>query len=151
MHPKIVKYNNSFYLTIKMTERYVIANVSLPLCIHPDGTISHLTEYMSVTLESRDKLPDNLPPSNAGSEFAKLMQQLFTDAKPTNQQPIDTTIKETPTNTLTVTHQETPTNTLTVTHQELNAHSGKKSIHNTSFKAKRPTYNRHTAKNRPSS
>jgi hypothetical protein len=139
MHPKIVKYNNSFYLTIKMTERYVIANVSLPLCIHPDGTISHLTEYMSVTLESRDKLPDNLPPSNAGSEFAKLMQQLFTDAKPTNQQPIDTTIKE------------TPTNTLTVTHQELNSHSGKTPIHNTSFKAKRPTYNRHTAKNRPSS
>ena len=114
-----------------MTDRYVIANVSLPLCIHPDGTISHLTEYMAVTLEPRDKLPDNLPPSNAGSEFAKLMQQLFTDSKPT------------------VT--EHPTNTLTVTHQELNAHSGKQAVHNTSFKAKRPTYNRHTAKNRPSS
>jgi hypothetical protein len=122
-----------------MTDRYVIANVSLPLCIHPDGTISHLTEYMSVTLEPRDKLPDNLPPSNAGSEFAKLMQQLFTNSKPTNPQPIDTTIKE------------NPTNTLTVTHQELNAHTVKQSIHNTSFKAKRPTYNRHTAKNRPSS
>jgi hypothetical protein len=122
-----------------MTDRYVIANVSLPLCIHPDGTITHLTEYMSVTLEPRDKLPDNLPPSNAGSEFAKLMQQLFTDSKPTNPQPIDTTIKE------------TPTNTLTVTHQELNARSAKPPIHNTSFKAKRPIYNRHTAKNRPSS
>ena len=114
-----------------MTDRYVIANVSLPLCIHADGTISHLTEYMSVTLEPRDKLPDNLPPSNAGSEFAKLMQQLFTDSKPTIPEP--------------------PPNVLTVTHQELNAHSGKPPIHNTSFKAKRPTYNRHTAKNRPSS
>jgi hypothetical protein len=122
-----------------MTDRYVIANVSLPLRIHPDGTITHLTEHMSVTLEPRDKLPDNLPPSNAGSEFAKLMQQLFTDSKPTNTQPIDTTVKE-----------ET-THTLTVTHQELNARSTKPPIHNTSFKAKRPIYNRHTAKNRPSS
>jgi hypothetical protein len=139
MSPKIVKYNNTFYLTIQMTDRYVIANVSLPLCIRPDGTISHLTEYMSVTLEPRDKLPDNLPPSNAGSEFAKLMQQLFADTKPANPQPIDTTIKE------------PPTNVLTVTHQELDAHSVKHAVHNTSFKAKRPTYNRHTAKNRPSS
>ena len=122
-----------------MTDRYVIANVSLPLCIHPDGTITHLTEYMSVTLEPRDKLPDNLPPSNAGSEFAKLMQQLFTDAKPTAPQPTDTTVKS------------EPTNTLTVTHQELNARAVKPPIHNTSFKAKRPAYNRHTAKNRPSS
>lgn len=122
-----------------MTDRYVIANVSLPLCIHPDGTISHLTEYMSVTLEPRDKLPDNLPPSNAGSEFAKLMQQLFTDATPAAPQPIDTTVKS------------EPTHTLTVTQQELNARSVKPPVHNTSFKAKRPAYNRHTAKNRPSS
>jgi hypothetical protein len=143
MHPKIVKYNNSFYLTIQMTDRYVIANVSLPLCIHPDGTISHLTEYMSVTLEPRDKLPDNLPPSNAGSEFAKLMQQLFAEAKPTDVPAIACLA-----NPLIA---EPPINTLTVTHQELNAHSGKTPIHNTSFKAKRPTYNRHTAKNRPSS
>ena len=140
MHPKIVKYNNTFYLTIQMTDRYVIANVSLPLCIHPDGTISHLTEYMSVTLDPRDKLPDNLPPSNAGSEFAKLMQQLFADSKSADvPKPTNPSVKE------------PPTNTLTVTHQELNAHSGKTPIHNTSFKAKRPTYNRHTAKNRPSS
>jgi hypothetical protein len=111
-----------------MTDRYVIANVCLPLCIHPDGTINHLTEYMSVTLEPRDKLPDNLPPSNAGSEFAKLMQQLFADDKP-----------------------DPPAYALTVTHQELNARSGKPPIRNTSFKAKRPTYNRHTAKNYPSS
>lgn len=116
-----------------MTDRYVIANVCLPLCIHPDGSISHLTEYMSVTLEPRDKLPDNLPPSNAGSEFAKLMQQLFTDSKPGP-----------PT-------ADPPTYALTVTHQELNARSGKQPVHNTSFKAKRPTYNRHTAKNYPSS
>lgn len=124
-----------------MTDRYVIANVSLPLCIHPDGSISHLTEYMSVTLEPHDKLPDNLPPSNAGSEFAKLMQQLFADTKPANPQPMPTPDPQ-PNDT---------TNTLTVTHQELNAHSGKTPIHNTSFKAKRPTYNRHTAKNRISS
>jgi hypothetical protein len=143
MHPKIVKYNNPLYLTIKMTDRYVIANVSLPLCIHPDGTISHLTEYMSVTLEPRDKLPDNLPPSNAGSEFAKLMQQLFTDAKPADVPAIADPANPSVT--------EPPTNTLTVTHQELNAHSGKHTIHNTSFKAKRHAYNRHTAKNRPSS
>ncbi len=126
-----------------MTDRYVIANVSLPLCIHADGTISHLTEYMSVTLEPRDKLPDNLPPSNAGSEFAKLMQQLFTHSNPAdvhaNADPANPTITE------------PPTNLLTVTQQELNAHSGKPPIHNTSFKAKRSTYNRHTAKNRPSS
>jgi hypothetical protein len=122
-----------------MTDRYVIANVSLPLCIHHDGTITHLTEYMSVTLEPHDKLPDNLPPSNAGSEFAKLMQQLFTDSKPTNPQPINTVIKE------------THANALTVTNQELNGRSAKPPIHNTSFKAKRPTFNRHTAKNRPSS
>lgn len=120
-----------------MTDRYVIANVSLPLCIHPDGSISHLTEYMSVTLEPHDKLPDNLPPSNAGSEFAKLMQQLFTDSKPANTQQMPTPYQR--------------PNALTVTHQELNAHSGKQAVHNTSFKAKRPTYNRHTAKNRPSS
>jgi hypothetical protein len=122
-----------------MTDRYVIANVSLPLCIHADGTISHLTEYMSVTLEPRDKLPDNLPPSNAGSEFAKLMQQLFADARPTAPQPIVAAIKE------------TPTHALTVTNQELNARSVKPPVHNTSFKAKRPAFNRHTAKNRPSS
>ena len=122
-----------------MTDRYVIANVSLPLCIRPDGTITHLTEYMSVTLEPRDKLPDNLPPSNAGSEFAKLMQQLFTDAKPAAPQPIETTVKS------------EPTHALTVTNQELNARSVKPPIHNTSFKAKRPVFNRHTAKNRPSS
>ena len=120
-----------------MTDRYVIANVSLPLCIHPDGSISHLTEYMSVTLEPRDKLPDNLPPSNAGSEFAKLMQQLFADSKPTNPQPMPT--------------PDPQPNTLTVTPQELNARSAKPHIHNTSFKAKRPVYNRHTAKNYPSS
>jgi hypothetical protein len=123
-----------------MTDRYVIANVSLPLCIHPNGTITHLTEYMSVTLEPRDKLPDNLPPSNAGAEFEKLMQQLFTDSKPTNPQPIAAAVKE-----------EDPANAITVTHQELNTRSAKTPIHNTSFKAKRPTYNRHTAKNRPSS
>lgn len=126
-----------------MTDRYVIANVSLPLCIHPDGSISHLTEYMSVTLDPRDKLPDNLPPSNAGSEFAKLMQQLFADSKsadvPASTHLTNPSVKE------------PPTNTLTVTHQELNAHSVKQAVHNTSFKAKRPTYNRHTAKNRPSS
>jgi hypothetical protein len=122
-----------------MTDRYVIANVSLPLCIQPDGTITHLTEYMSVTLEPRDKLPDNLPPSNAGAEFSKLMQQLFKDSKPTNPHPIATAVKE------------EPTNTLTVTNQELNARSVKRPIHNTSFKAKRSTFNRHTAKNRPSS
>jgi hypothetical protein len=140
MHPKIVKYNNSLYLTIKMTDRYVIANVSLPLCIHHDGTITHLTEYMSVTLEPRDKLPDNLPPSNAGSEFAKLMQQLFADSTPADvPAPTNSSVKE------------NPANTLTVTYQELNSNSVKPPIHNTSFKSKRPTYNRHTAKNRPSS
>ena len=126
-----------------MTDRYVIANVSLPLCIRPDGSISHLTEYMSVTLEPRDKLPDNLPPSNAGSEFAKLMQQLFTDAKSADVPAIaglaNPAVKS------------EPTRTLNVTHQELNARSAKPTVHNTSFKAKRPTYNRHTVKNRPSS
>lgn len=122
-----------------MTDRYVIANVSLPLCICPDGTITHLTEYMSVTLEPCDKLPDNLQPSNAGAEFAKLMQQLFTDSKPANPQPIAAAVKE------------DPANTLTVTNQELNGRSVKPPIHNTSFKSKRHTYNRHTAKNRPSS
>ena len=121
-----------------MTDRYVIANVSLPLCIHQDGSISHLTEYMSVTLEPRDKLPENLPPSNAGSEFAKLMQQLFADNTPISP----------PTN---LPIREDPTNTLTVTHQELNTRSVKPPVHNTSFKAKRPAYNRHTAKNYPSS
>jgi hypothetical protein len=126
-----------------MTDRYVIANVSLPLCIHPDGTISHLTEYMSVTLEPRDKLPDNLPPSNAGSEFAKLMQQLFADSTPADVPAIAGLANPSVT--------ERPTNKLTVTQQELNARSGKQSVHNTSFKAKRPIYNRHTAKNRPSS
>jgi|Laugresu1bdmlbdd_1035124.scaffolds.fasta_scaffold20677_3 hypothetical protein len=128
-----------------MTDRYVIANVSLPLCIHPDGTISHLTEYMSVTLEPRDKLPDNLPPSNAGSEFAKLMQQLFTDPKPTD---VHTPTDPQPNN---YTIQERPTNTLTITHQELNSRSVKPPVYNTSFKSKRPTYNRHTVKNRSNS
>lgn len=143
MHPKTVKYNNLFYLTIQMTDRYVIANVSLPLCIHPDGTITHLTEYMSVTLEPHDKLPDNLPPSNAGSEFAKLMQQLFTDAKSTDAPA--STDQTNPSVT------EKPTNTLTVTNQELNTRSGKQPVHNTSFKAKRAAYHRHTVKNRLSS
>jgi hypothetical protein len=138
MHPKTVKYNNLFYLTIQMTDRYVIANVNLPLCIHPDGTISHLTEYMSVTLEPLDKLPDNLPPSNAGSEFSKLMQQLFTDVPASTDQTNPSVT-------------EKPMNALTVTNQELNTRSGKQPVHNTSFKTKRPTYNRYTAKNRPSS
>jgi hypothetical protein len=145
MTTKIVKYNNSLYLTIKMTDRYVIANVSLPLCIHPDGTISHLTEYMCVTLDPCDKLPDNLPLSNAGEEFAKLMQQLFADAKPADVH-IPTEPKP---NVSTI--QEKPTNTLTVTQDELNCRLVKPPIHNTSFKAKRPTYNRHTVKNRSSS
>jgi hypothetical protein len=140
MNPKIVKYNKPLYLTIKMADRYVIANVSLPLCIHPDGTISHLTEYMSVTLNPCDKMPDNLPLSNADAEFAKLMQQLFTDTRHSDVPSIaNSPIKE------------APTNTLTVTREELNGRSVKPPIHNTSFKSKRPTYNRHTAKNRPSS
>ena len=126
-----------------MTDRYVIANVSLPLCIHPDGTITHLTEYMSVTLEPRDKLPDNLPPSNAGSEFAKLMQQLFADSKPADVHAIADLANPTV--------KSEPTNALTVTNQELNARAVKPPVRNTSFKAKRPAYNRHTAKNRPSS
>jgi hypothetical protein len=120
-----------------MTDRYVIANVSLPLRIHPDGSISHLTEYMSVTLEPQDKLPDDLPPSNASDEFAKLMQQLFAHDKPTDPPKMPT--------------PDRPTNTLTVTSQELNARSAKPHVHNTSFKAKRPAYNRHTVKNYPSS
>ena len=124
-----------------MTDRYVIANVSLPLRIHPDGTITHLTEYMSVTLEPRDKLPDNLPLSNVDAEFAKLMQQLFTDTKPANPQPMSTPDPK----------LEEPVHTLTVTYQELNARSAKAPVHNTSFKSKRQTYNRHTVKNRPNS
>ena len=112
-----------------MTDRYVIANVCLPMRISPDGSINHLTEYMSVSLEPCDKLPDNLPLSNVGAEFSRQLQTILTNYK----QPTD------------------PTNTLTVTLQELNARSGKQPIHNTSFKAKRPTYNRHTAKNYPSS
>jgi hypothetical protein len=120
-----------------MTDRYVIANVSLPLRIHPDGSISHLTEYMSVTLETRDKLPDDLPPSNASAEFAKLMQQIFVADKP-NDPP------QTPT-------PDRPTHTLNVTPLELNARSAKPPVHNTSFKAKRHAYNRHTVKNYPSS
>ena len=126
-----------------MTDRYVIANVSLPLCIRPDGTITHLTEYMSVTLVPRDKLPDNLQPSNAGSEFAKLMQQLFTDATTTDVHAIADLANPTV--------KSEHTNALTVTNQELNARSVKPPIHNTSFKAKRPVFNRHTAKNRLSS
>ncbi len=114
-----------------MTDRCVIANVCLPMRICPDGSINHLTEYMSVSLEPCDKLPENLPIpiSNVGAEFSRQLQTILANYK----QPTD------------------PTNTLTVTLQELNARSGKQPIHNTSFKAKRPTYNRHTAKNYPSS
>lgn len=141
--PKIVKYNNPLYLTIKMTDRYAMANVCLPICIHHDGTISHLTKYISVALEPCDKLPDNLPISNVGADFARQLQHILNNYKPAtiDSQP---TLRSGP-------NQEEPKNTLTVTHHELNAHSGKPPVHNTSFKMKRPTYNRHTAKNYPSS
>jgi len=126
-----------------MTDRYAMANVCLPICIHPDGTISHLTKYISVALEPCDKLPDNLPISNVGADFAKQLQNILNNSKPVT---VETQPKPTSGPKL-----EDPINTLTVTHMELNARSVKPPVHNTSFKMKRLTYNRHTAKNYPSS
>lgn len=122
-----------------MTDRYATANVCLPICIHPDGTISHLTEYMSVELKPCDKLPDNLPISNVGADFARQLQNILNNYKPVT---VETQPKP---------RSDPPANALNVTHRELNARSVKLPVHNTSFKAKRPTYNRHTAKNYPSS
>ena len=126
-----------------MTDRYAMAKVCLPICIHPDGTISHLTEYMSVELKPFDKLPDNLPISNVGADFARQLQNILNNYKPATVESQPKPRSDSP--------PEEPTNTLIVTQQELNARSVKQPVHNTSFKAKRPTYNRHTAKNYPSS
>jgi|Laugresu1bdmlbdd_1035124.scaffolds.fasta_scaffold02388_5 hypothetical protein len=115
-----------------MNEQYVMANIQLPIRIHPDGSTEPLAEYMTFLLEKCDKLPDNIVPNNAKTEFAEKIRGFLNSY----EQPRPTTQVSAPI-----------PYTLTVTYQELSERPKKSSIHNTSFKNKRNPYTRYTAKN----
>jgi hypothetical protein len=115
-----------------MNERYVMANIKLPIRIHSNGSTEPLTDYISFLLEPCDKLPDNISPSNVQTEFIENLKRLLPPSEPVDK------VVDRP-------------NALIITPQELHARPAKSSSHNTSFKNKRASYMRYTVKNRSSS
>ena len=117
-----------------MNDRYVTANIRLPLRVNLDGSTDPLPEYMTILIEQCEQLPTDPPTNNASDEFACQLQailNLYKTSSPPSPAP--------------------PPLKMTIKQNELNNRPVKPALHNTSFKSKRPSFNRHTVKNHPSS
>lgn len=130
-----------------MNDRYVIANVRLPLRVHLDGSTKPLPEYMTLTIEKCDQLPTDPPANNASAEFASQLQAIL-NLYNTNT-PLSATLPPPSPDDHTV-QEEVPFK-MTVTQNELHNRPVKSTLHNTSFKSQRHNYHRHTAKRSPNS
>lgn len=118
-----------------MNDRYVMANIKLPIKINTDGSTEPLAEYISFELEECDKPPANLKPRNVQSEFIDNINRLFNIHHNEQSNPaIESPKKESPI-------------VLTITKQEMNRHPKKSALHNTSFKNIHNARSRHTVKN----
>ena len=118
-----------------MNDRYVMANIKMPIKVNADGTTEPLAEYMSFQLEECEKPPENLKPRNVQSDFIENINRLFNihqDEK--NSSIIEPHKKESPI-------------VLTVTKEEINKRPKKSAAHNTSFKNIHNARSRHTVKN----
>jgi len=60
-----------------MNERYVMANIKMPIKINADRTTEPLAEYISFELEQCDKPSANLKSRNVQSEFIQSINRLF--------------------------------------------------------------------------
>lgn len=109
-----------------MNDRYVMANIKMPIRINSDGTTEPLAEYISFELEECDKPAENLKTRNVQAEFIENINRLFNT---------DRTI------------EKVPPLTLTITKQEMNRPPRKSAVHNTSFKNIHNARSRHTIKN----
>jgi len=124
-----------------MNERYVMANIKLPIRINDDGSTSPLTDYITFELEKCDKLSENITRSNIQEEFIENITRIFNenlgqDPNAVVQQPVEG-------------EHEQVTKQLFVSQQELDKRAKKTSVHNTSFKNKHGQTTRRTVRNYP--
>ena len=119
-----------------MNDRYVMANIKMPIKVNADGSTEPLPEYISFELEKCDKPSENVKSKNVQSEFIENINRLFNIHQNDEQSnPVIEPAKE-----------ESPI-VLTVTKEEINNRPKKSSVHNTTFKNIHNPRSRHTMKN----
>jgi len=120
-----------------MNERYVMANIKMPIKINRDGTTEPLAEYISFELEQCNKPSANLKSRNVQSEFIQSINRLFNQPNET-----ESTI-DTPQNI-----EKELSFALTITKEEIKRPPKKSAGHNTTFKnLHHNARTRHTVKN----
>ena len=60
-----------------MTERYVMANIKMPIRINADGSTDPFAEYMTFDLEECNKIDDTIPRTDIQSSFKESLSKLF--------------------------------------------------------------------------
>lgn len=121
-----------------MNDRYVMANIKMPIKVNADGTTDPLAEYMSFELEECDKPDANLKPRNVQSEFIENINRLFNIHQNEQNSSVIEPLKNI---------EKEPPIALTITKDEINRHPKKSAAHNTSFKNIHNARSRHTIKN----
>jgi len=69
--------------------KYVMANIKLPLSIKPDGYIEPLIEYISISIDKCDSLPERVDPTISQTDFFKQIQSLLSEKSISNEPIIE--------------------------------------------------------------
>jgi len=62
-----------------------MANIKLPLSIKPDGYIEPLIEYISISIDKCDSLPERVDPTISQTDFFKQIQSLLSEKSISNE------------------------------------------------------------------
>ena len=135
-----------------MNERYVMANIKMPIKINADRTTEPLAEYISFELEQCDKPSANLKSRNVQSEFIQSINRLFNqpdETESTIDPPQNIEMNETESTIEPPQNMEKELSfALTITKEEIKRPPKKSAGHNTTFKnLHHNARTRHTVKN----